>query len=410
MNILKALLKQLLGAKYERIAKSLIACLIAFLAIRTSEIEIEIAPSIFFLTATAFSAGIMWQVLNSSGNADRMMGLFMLPFGNRKMTLSIVLAFTGYTLITKTFLVLTLFFAVYEWSAVQAAVSLLCAGNGCFMAAAWTCCTKCGGTEKKKQLPVVFLWCAAVLLSIFLVQDLISFALIVLASLCISVFCLFAEDAYGFYRPASAKQLIKHTKGTGSIFLYLLRYLITNRNYLLNTAGLCLIAAFLPLILGQFEGLYVMPLGFAILCLNTPICILLSCDPDLEQAVRVLPGQAGRFCSRYCVFIFLVNMTVSSVYLVSWQVQHGGVCGMEILAMLLIAMQSAVLSVLLEWFYPIRSWKIEGDLWHHPRKYVVPLIMLLTAVLIGMWSVSIWILLCIVFIESFSLSLIARRI
>ena len=94
MNILKALIKQLLGAKYERIAKSLIACFIAFLAIRTSEIEIEIAPSIFFLTATAFSAGIMWQVLNSSGNADRMMGLFMLPFGNRKMTLSIVLAFT----------------------------------------------------------------------------------------------------------------------------------------------------------------------------------------------------------------------------------------------------------------------------------------------------------------------------
>lgn len=39
----------------------------------------------------------------------------------------------------------------------------------------------------------------------------------------------------------------------------------------------------------------VMPLGFAILCLNTPICILLSCDPNLEQAVRVLPGQAPHY-------------------------------------------------------------------------------------------------------------------
>lgn len=38
-----------------------------------------------------------------------------------------------------------------------------------------------------------------------------------------------------------------------------------------------------------------------------------------------------------------------------------------------------VLSVLLEWFYPIRGWKIESDLWHHPRKYVVPVIMLLLA-------------------------------
>ncbi len=405
MNILKALLKQLLGTKYDRAAKSLIACLIAFPAIRTAEIKIAISPSVLFLTATAFSAGIMWQALNSSGNADRMVGLFMLPFKNRRMALSIVLAFTGYTLITKTFLVLTLFFAVHEWSAVQITVSLFCACNGCFTAAAWYTTTK-----KKKRLPIVFLWCAALLLSIFFVQDIVFFALIVLASLCLSVLRLLTEDAYGFYRPASAKQLIRHTRGTGSIFLYLLRYLITNKNYLLNTAGLCLIAAFLPLLLGQFEGLYVMPPGFAILCLNTPICILLSCDPDLEQAVRVLPGQAGRFCSRYCVFIFLINMAVSSVYLVSWQVQHGGTGGMEITAALLISLQSAVLSVLLEWCHPIRGWKIESDLWHHPRKYIVPLIMLLTAVFIGMWPESIWILLCIVLAECFSLLLITRRI
>lgn len=153
-----------------------------------------------------------------------------------------------------------------------------------------------------------------------------------------------------------------------------------------------------------------MPLGFAILCLNTPICILLSCDPDLEQAVRVLPGQAGRFCSRYCIFIFSVNAALSSVYLVSWQVQYGGAGGMEIIAALLIALQSAVLSILLEWRHPVRNWKIESDLWHHPRKYIVPLIMLLIAVLIGIWPVSIWILLCIVFAECFSLSLMARRI
>ena len=96
-----------------------------------------------------------------------------------------------------------------------------------------------------------------------------------------------------------------------------------------------------------------MPLGFAVLCLNTPICILLSCDPGLEQAVRTLPGQA------------------------------------KIITALIIALQSAVLSVLLEWFCPLRNWKIENDLWHHPRKYIVPLIMFLIAGLIGMWSVNI---------------------
>ena len=150
MNVLKALSKQLFGAKYEHIAKSLITCIILFLAIHTAGIETEIAPSILLLTATAFSMGVMWQTLNSSGNADRLTGLFMLPFRSREMTFSFVLAFTSYTLITKTFLVLALFFAVHEWSVPQIAMSLLCACNSCFTAAAWYTMTNEASLHRKK--------------------------------------------------------------------------------------------------------------------------------------------------------------------------------------------------------------------------------------------------------------------
>ena len=410
MNILKALWKQLFGAKYERVIKSLIACLILFLAAHTAGISMKIATSILFLTATAFTAGTMWQAIHSSGNADRMAGLFMLPFTNRGMTFSFVLAFAGYTLLT-IFPVLALFFAVHEWSVLQIAVALLCACNGCFMAAAWyTMANEDSLHRRRKLMPFAVLWCVGMLLAIFLVQEVMVFALIVLASLFLSVLRLLTADAYVFYRPASAKLLTRRTKGKGSVLLYLLRYLITNKNYLMNTAGLCVVSGILPMILGQFEGLNVMPLGFAILCLNTPICILLSCDPGLEQAVRALPGQAGRFCTRYSFFIFSVNMVVSSVYLGVWKIQYGSVGGMDIMAAVLIALQSAILSVLLEWRHPIRNWKIESDLWRHPRKYIVPLIMLLIAGFIGMWPMGIWVLLCIVIAEVLSLPFITRRI
>ena len=405
MNILKSLSKQLFGAKYEGVGKIIIICLILFFAIDAADIKAEIAPSVLFLTATAFSAGIMWQALNSSHNADSMTGLFMLPFANRKMTFSVVLAFTVYTLITKTGIVLALFFSVHEWSAAQISVSLLCACNGCFMSTAIYTMIK-----RKKLLPIVLLWCGVMFLSIFFVQELIIFALVVIASLLLSTLRLLMTDAYVFYSPVSAKLLIRRTRGTGSVLLYLLRYLITNKNYLLNTAGLCAIAVFLPLISGQFKGLNVMPLGFAILSLNTPICLLLSCDPGLEQAIRVLPGQAGRFCTRYCLFISFVNMAVNSVYLISWQIQQGSVGYIDVIIALLMALQSAIFSVLLEWLHPIRNWKVDSDLLHHPRKYIVPLIMLLIAGLIGMWSVSIWGLLCIVLVEVLSLPIIARRI
>lgn len=377
MTILQALGKQLFGAKYESVLKSLTACMILFLAVHTLGVEAEIAPSVLFLTATALSMGIMWQSLNSSENADRMTGLFMLPFQNRKMTFSLVLAFTLYTLLTKTFPVLALFFAVHKWNLLQTAVSLLCACNGCFTAAAWY--TMKGS---KKFLPFIVLWCGAIFVSIFLVQETVILGFLTLAGMFLSFFRLLKADAYVFYHPVSAKFLFKHTRGRGSIFLYLLRYLITNKNYLLNTAGLWVIAGIMPPILGRFEGLNVIPFGFALLCINTPICTLLSCDPCFEQAVRTLPGQTKRFCTHYCLFIFSVNMAVNGVYLISWQIWHGGVDSTVIITALLFALQSAVLSVLLEWLWPVRNWKTENDLWHHPRKYIVPLIMFLLAGLI----------------------------
>lgn len=400
MLILKALCKQFFGAKYERVGKSLAACLILFLAVRAAEIRVEIAPFILFLTAMAVSAGVMWQTLHDAGNAERMAGLLMLPFRDGEMTVSLVLAFTCYTLVTKTFLVLVLFFALQEWNALQIVTTLLCAGNGCVTAAAWyVMVSETSRPKKRKQLFSVALWCGGIILSLSLADKIMIFGIMVSCSLLFASWRLLLTGSYIFYNPVSAKQLIRYSRGGGSIFLYLLRYLMTNQSYLWNTVGLCAVAGILPMLLGQFAGLYVMPLGFAILCLNTPLCILLSVDSDLEQAVRTLPGQAARFCIRYTLFLFVVNLAVNSVYLISWQIQLGGVGGREVLTAALIALQSAVLSVLLEWFYPIRNWKIENDLWHHPRKYVVPLVMMLLAGVIGIWSVGIWILFCVVIVE-----------
>lgn len=404
MNAVTALAKQLFGAKYERVGKSLLACLILFLTLYAAELKMPIAPSILYLTATAFSAGIMWPALNSTKNADSMMGLFPLPFDNRRLTYSIALTFSGYTLITKTFLVLALFFAVQKWNGLQIAVSILCACNGCMMAVSWY------SMMRAKKWPLALLWGVAVILSIFLVRRLWIISLIVLTSLLLSVVHLSFVDAYVFYRPVFASPIAAHAGKTGSVFLYLLRYLMANTSYLLNTFGLFVVACFMPLLLGEFEGLNIMPLGFAILCLNTPICILLSCDPDLEQSLRTLPGQVRRFCSQYCLFIFCINMLVNSIYLLCWQVRNGGIGNTEVITSLLFAGQSAILSVLLEWLHPIRGWKVETDLWHHPRKYLVPAVMILIAGVIGIWPLGVWIWLCIILAECFGLLIVTRRI
>ena len=386
MNTVKALSKQFFGAKYESVRKSLLAAAFLFIAVYAAEFRVEIAPFILYLTSTFFTAGIMWQVLTGQRHMETMQGIFMLPFDNRSFVFSYVLVLGAHTLTTKTLLIWALFFAVASWSVWEIVVAIICGCMACAVTAA-------GYRMCRKGLIVLpILWAAGILAVILLVRQWAAVLTVATASLAVAALYLAFADAYDFYSAAVAKRTIRYKDRAGSVFVYLTRYLMTNKSYLINTVGLCAIACFLPLLFGEFQGLYVFPIGLAILCLNTPICTLLSCDPDLDQAIRVLPEQSGRFCRRYCLFIFIVNGIVASIYLFSWQIINGGAGFAHVITLLLFALQSAIFSVILEWRHPIRGWKTESDLWHHPRKYIVPLIMLLLAALVGAWMLllSIW--------------------
>ena len=98
---------------------------------------------------------------------------------------------------------------------------------------------------------------------------------------------------------------------------------------------------------------------------------------------RTLPGQAARFVRGYCLFLFGVNTLVAGLYLAGWLLA-GGQPGAAALVPVF-ALQSAILSVGLEWLRPLRGWKTESELWHHPRKYLVPLVMLLLGAGVSAW-------------------------
>lgn len=372
-NLLKVFMKQFFGAKYEGLRKSIFIAAIIFFAIYTAEIRMTVAPSVLFLTATAFTAGVMWQALNASKNAEYLQGIMVQPFENKSLVASYVLSISLYTLVSKSLVVLVLFFAIGSWTPIQIGLALLCAVNSClFMSVLYVAHTTWGRV-------LLAVWgCVVLGVVISPLGEMVTGGLLILSML-VCVCILLQVDGYLFYRPVSAKRVFMGFGKKGSIFVYLCRYLLTNKTYLINTAGLCAIACFLPAVLKAFGEFNVLPMGLAIISLNTPLYILLSSDPDLEQAVRVLPGQGFSFCRKYWMFLVSIQMIICSVYLMSWQLQLGGVhVGTVITGVFFVAM-STFLSVCLEWFYPIRNWKLESDLYHHPRKYLVPMVMLLIA-------------------------------
>ena len=329
--------KKLFGAKYERLARTLFLDLVVFGGLHISGLQVKIAPAILYLMTGAFSAGVMWRALSAGDNRANMENMFMLPFEGHSLILSYVAALGGYTLLTKTAGLLAVVWAVADWGWAEILGSILCALT----------------------------------------------AIVVVS--CLYPLRLGRTDAYAFYvQPGSRRRTVK-VHHHYSIWRYLIRYLMAHKNYLVNTAAMWGVACVLPVLLGQMEARLVLPIGFAILSLNTPICILLSCDPALERAVRFLPGQGKAFCVSYCQFIFLCNLAADVVFLCSWQIQLGGISPLHALTAAACALLSATGSVLLEWYCPIRGWKIESDLWHHPRKYIVPAVMLLLAGLVSMF-------------------------
>lgn len=367
----KAFAKNLFGAKYERLQRSVFIDLIVFWGLYITDWKVQIAPFIRYLMLGTFTAGMMWQALCSEDNASKMQNMFMLPFNRRNFVFSYVAALGAYTVFTKTAALFAVLLAISLWKPVEFLESTVCVITAIFMAASVY--------SLKKYWYADILWAGTIIAGIILLGNKVWIMPFLIANIIFAAIHLQIADGYIFYTQEGKKNYRVKKYRRFSVRRYLFRYLNCHKNYLINTAVMWCAALILPYFLGKMELLSAAPIGFAILSLNTPICILLSCDPDLEQAIRFLPNQKKAFCIPYCLFIFFFNMAANVIFLCSWQIKNNSVTALMILTVVFFALQSAILSVLLEWFYPIRDWKIESDLWHHPRKYVVPAIMLLAA-------------------------------
>lgn len=371
----KVFAKKMFGAYYEGLARALPVCLLIFWGIRLSGFRAVVSPFVLYLMTGTFTAGIMWQGLASGEQADEMQNLFMLPFEGKSLNVSYVTVLGACTILIRTAVLLAVLYAVSDWNWTEITGSILWVVHTVLL----TACIYGWKTYWYMWGP----WAVFVLAAVLFLQDSVWFFLVLAGSSALALGLIQHMDEYGFYTPERGDGQRQKSRRHVLVWHYFFRYLTAHKNYLFNTAVLWGIGGMLPFFFRGMEGRFVVPVGFAVLTVNTPLCILLSCDPALLRAVRFLPDGKRRFCLPYVLFLFLCNLTADGIFLVSFQIQTGGVTGASVGTMVYFALQSAVGSVFLEWFYPIRNWKIESDLWHHPRKYIVPAIMLLLAGAVG---------------------------
>ncbi len=357
--------RKLFGIGFEKILKSIVICAVAFFGIYTAEIKIQIAPFIKYLMTGTFTAGIMWHSLSSDNSAE-LSGIIMLPFKKHSFTFSYILAYGLYTIITKTLPLLSVICAVSAPTLTEIAGMTVCILNGIFVTSAVYL--------MKKHRVMSLIWAAASVAVLFT-----EYAVMILsANLISALIVLMNADPYNFINSFSSNGNIKSTY-RHSVCKYLFRYMTARKNYLINSAFMWLVGIILPFFLKDAVGTAFLPMGFAILSINTPLCVLISADKSLREAINFLPSGVRMFCLPYFFFIAFNNLLAYTFYLVSFGLQTGGIEIKNIVFAVIFALLAAFGSVFMEMKFPVRNYKTESDLWHHPRKYIVPGLLLLIA-------------------------------
>ncbi|EMF0311854.1 hypothetical protein J5K73_002389 [Enterococcus faecium] len=322
-RILNVNLKRFMGTKYERIAKTLALWAILLFALKSSGVRIEISPTVIWLTTTVLTIGGFIQVLSSDDTIDSLYGQIMLPENPLKFHFAFFLSVALYTLFTKVGLLLVVYVAVSEFQVLTIIGAIL----------------------------------------LFFVSGIVTYLLD------------FHTD-----KKVTKYRYVKHTRS--NFALYLLRYLLNNKKYLANTAALWAFGSVFAIVAGKSAPSDFLPIGFALMCLNTPLGILLSSDRALYRQIKLLPRQFNGVLLPYALFLVIINMIACSVYLIVWKIVVGNFSLIVLLFAVNFSIISAGLTVMLEIKVPLLGWKVESDLWHHPRKYIVPGIMIFLAILL----------------------------
>ncbi len=357
--------RKLFGKGFEKILKSIAICAVVFFGLHLSEISIYIAPSIKYLMSGTFTAGIMWHSL-SSENAHELGGVLMLPFKKQIFTFSYISAYGLYTVITKSALLFAVIFAVSATDITEIFGTVFCTLNGILVTA--------GVYVMKKHRIAGFIWATASVALIFTEYT----VMLLSANLVVAVIVLMSANPYNFTNSFSAGEILKSSH-RHSVWKYLFRYMTARKNYLINTMAMWCMGIVLPFFIREIDGNAFLPMGFAILSINTPLCVLISADRSLGKAIHFLPSGTRMFCLPYFSFIAVNNLIAYAFYLVSFGLQTGGFEQKNIVAAVIFALLGAFGSVFMELKFPLSTWKTESDLWHHPRKYIVPAALLLLA-------------------------------
>lgn len=369
MNSLSVFVKFLMGSKFEKLYKHSIVLFVLALLLTANRQEIIVDDTVIITTSVVFSFTLVWRLLHSPKMIRFYRSILSLPVKSRKLLLDYFIAVFVDLLCTKASYLILAYVLLTNTTIIQVVQMLSFITLGTILAFIVST------LSRKVLLPVLL----SIIFSLYILT-IVSIQIRIL--LCWIMFFIIAYIYIGKNPLKLYKNIENKRTGRRKLtrkffpYLYFYRYIMTKTN-LLNLIvlwGFSIFFAYMMVEMGLEDFLAV---GLVLLCLNTPLGTVISSQPQNYEKLKALPNTLKFFLLPYSIFVSMTLAVGLLIYIIAVYFLIEEVPSLLLLQAVCVVIQSAFLIVFLESKFPLLNWNTITDLWQHPRKYIVPCVVLI---------------------------------
>lgn len=348
----------------QRIIKYLVYALVAYAVLDgllKSRQDIVFNERFLIFVAVAFAGSIFYYIRGYVAN-DRILSYYALPVSNKTLNKNFILAIVIDTIFSKLVLV---FIALYLLKApfdFYIKVTFIMLVITFFAAASNTLNLSVG-----KYLIIL----ALSLLALYVI---INYSLLYggIASLVdIAIVSVLLKDIY-FSTRTNSKINKLHIKN------YFFKFALAESVYIINSLSIIIMIVFASLALPEAMGVVI---ACAVGAVNTPLLTMFSSSEALRNYDKMFPNAEASLQKDYIKVLALYFLIINAIIVViNFKTIESSY--LLIVNMVIVTIVEVFISYKLESLRPITNAKTQNEIWKHPRKYILPIIVFVISFLL----------------------------
>lgn len=374
----KLLSRKLLGKNFSNIYKTVIIAAVIGFGLSSMDIKIQLAQSVLILTSIMYSGTVVLRTLSSKDNVRTIKGIFAMPYDNKKTLWEYTAVVGIYTIFTKTTLLISLLFALTKFTILYCVLFLL---GTIYAVIGGMCAFAC-----LRRTPLVSVLFAVVgaSMAFFLPKGYIAAVVLATADIAAAII-LSAQPFESFYVKENTFIKPKARKGKPKMIIpkYIVRYFLTNKNFIVSIMISLVFSCFLAKMFDSQNIEFGFGAALAMISTNTPLATIVSSNRSLKKKLDVIPNKTVGFFVPYSIMSFIIYAVSYALFIIAYAILGGTLEFKWIITAVLFSVQCAVFVSILENKYTLTKWNTEPDLWHHPRKYIIPGVLLLESMIVN---------------------------